>query len=200
MNSVIYLKAMTDPSVAPCFVLADLQQAYITGPRFMEMPAAKSVLVNCRAALQHARAMGFPVAYVRQSSQTPFFNPVTNFFNWIVGFEPTAADIVFERNKPSCYSSKHFSDLMDSCHGHFVLAGFAGETACLSTAIDAYHRNHRFTYLADASASHELGGLSASDVHEAITQIVGVYGTILNTNSWIATTTRAETFAAECRQ
>jgi len=57
---------------------------------------------------------------------------------------------------------------MDGCAGHFVLAGFAGETACLSTAIDAFHRKHRFSYLADASASHQLGELSAADVQKAV--------------------------------
>jgi nicotinamidase-related amidase len=196
MNSVIYLKARTDPSIAPCFVLADLQQGYIAGPQFLAMSAAESALANCRAALQHARAMGFPVAYLRQISQSPFFNPITDFFNWIVGFEPTAADMVFDRDKPSCYSSKHFSDLMASCQGHFVLAGFAGETACLSTAIDAYHRDHHFTFLTDASVSHELEGLSADIVQKTVTQIIGVYGDIIDTSSWIAMTSNSATRSA----
>ena len=46
--------------------------------------------------------------------------------------------MVFDRDKPSCYSNGLFSELMEGSEGHFVLAGFAGETACLSTAIDAY--------------------------------------------------------------
>jgi nicotinamidase-related amidase len=74
---------------------------------------------------------------------------------------------------------------MAGCGGHFVLAGFAGETACLSTAIEAYHRKHCFSYLADASASHALGELSAGDVQNAVTKIIGVYGEILDTRSWI---------------
>lgn len=190
MNSVIYLKAMADPSVAPCFVLVDLQREYVAGSRLMAMPGAKSVLAKCLAALRHARTKGFPIAYVRQKSRSSFFNPATSFFDWIVDFEPTAADMIFDRDKPSCYSSKHFSELMDSCGGNFVFAGFAGETACLSTAIDAYHRNHRFTYLADASASHELGSISADEVQKAITAIVGVYGDTLDTDSWIAMSSR----------
>jgi nicotinamidase-related amidase len=188
MNSVIYLKAMTDPSVAPCFVLVDLQMEYMAGDRLMAMPETSSVLANCRSALAHARAMGFPVAYVRQKSRSSFFNPSTTFFSWISGFEPTSADMVFDRDKPSCYSNRNFSELMEGSGGHFVLAGFAGETACLSTAVDAYHRNHRFTYLADASASHGLGRLSADHVQEAITEIIGTYGDILDTRSWITTT------------
>jgi nicotinamidase-related amidase len=145
MSSVIYLKAMSDPSVAPCVVFVDLQREYIAGSRLMTVADPSSVLANCRAVLCHARMMGFPIAHVRQNSASPFFNPTTSFFEWIAGFEPTSADMVFERNKPSCYSNRLFADLMESCGGHFVLAGFAGETACLSTAVDAYHRYHHFT-------------------------------------------------------
>jgi nicotinamidase-related amidase len=74
---------------------------------------------------------------------------------------------------------------MEGCGGHFTLAGFAGETACLSTAIDAFHRRHRFSYLTDASASHALGELSAAEVHKAVTCIVGVYGDIVTTSDWM---------------
>jgi nicotinamidase-related amidase len=69
-----------------------------------------------------------------------------------------------------------------------VLVGFAGETACLSTTIDAFHRKHRFTYLSDASASHGLGRLSAPAVQGAVTEIIKVYGEVLDTEAWINAT------------
>jgi nicotinamidase-related amidase len=185
VNQVIYLRALADPSVTPCLVLIDLQQEYVTGARLMVVPDARSALANCRAALDHARSMRFPVAFLRQVSRSAFFNPATVFSGWIEGFEPTGSDMIFERERPSCYSSKLFEQLMAGCGGHFVLAGFAGETACLSTAIEAYHRKHCFSYLADASASHALGELSAGDVQNAVTKIIGVYGEILDTRSWI---------------
>ena len=185
MNQVIYLRALSDSSVAPCLVLVDMQQEYVTGSRLMALPDANAALANCRAALDHARSRGFPVAFLRQVSRSAYFNPATAFGGWIRGFEPTGADMVFERENPSCYSNTMFAQLMESCGGHFALAGFAGETACLSTAIDAFHRKHRFSYLTDASASHGLGELSAGDVQNAITNIIGVYGEIVNTRSWI---------------
>ena len=186
MNQVIYLRAMSDASVAPCLVLVDMQQEYVTGSRLMALPDADAALANCRVALDHARSKGFPVAFLRQFSRSAYFNPATAFSRWIKGFEPTAADMVFERENPSCYSSKLFAQFMDGCEGHFALAGFAGETACLSTAIDAFHRRHRFSYLADASASHTLGDLSAAEVQKAVTGIVGVYGEIVTTRAWIS--------------
>lgn len=189
MSSVVYLKALADPSIAPCFVLIDAQEEYVAGTRLMAVPDAQAALQNCRAALQHARLMGFPIAFLRQVSRSAYFNPATTFSGWIEGFEPTGADMIFERDKPSCYSSSQFAELMDSCGGHFVLAGFAGETTCLSTAIDAFHRKHRFAYLADASASHGLGELTAKEVQAAVTKIIGVYGEILDTQSWITAST-----------
>jgi len=186
VNQVIYLRALSDSSVAPCLVLVDMQQEYITGARLMALPDANAALANCRAALDYARSRGFPVAFVRQVSRSAYFNPATAFSGWIKGFEPTGADMVFERDKPSCYSSAMFAQFMEGCGGHFALAGFAGETACLSTAIDAFHRKHRFSYLADASASHDLGDLSGADVQNAVANIVGVYGEVVDTRSWIS--------------
>jgi nicotinamidase-related amidase len=185
MNEVIYLRALSDSSVAPCLVLIDMQQEYVAGSRLMALPHAAAALENCRAALTHARSKGFPVAFIRQFSRSAYFNPATAFSGWISGFEPTGADMVFERENPSCYSSPLFAQFMESCRGHFALAGFAGETACLSTAIDAFHRKHRFSYLPDASASHGLGELSAADVQKAVTGIVGVYGEIVTTRDWM---------------
>jgi nicotinamidase-related amidase len=179
---------MNDSSVTPCLALVDLQQEYVADPRLMAMPEASAALNKCQTALYHARSMGFPVAFFRQVSRSSFFNPATTFSGWIDGFEPTRADMIFDRNKPSCYSNKSFAELMESCGGNFVIAGFAGETACLSTVIDAYHRDHRFTYLSDASASHRLGELSALAAQEAVSKIIGVYGNVCDTMSWVDAT------------
>lgn len=197
MNSVVYLKALADPSIAPCFVLIDMQQEYFAGERLIALSNAQEALSNCRAALDCARSRRLPIAFLRQVSRgSAFFNPATEFSGWIEGFEPIGTDMIFERSKPSGYSNQHFAELMESCNGHFVFAGFAGETTCLSTAIDAFHRNHHFAYLADASASHGVGELAAADIHHAVTQIVAVYGEVLDTRSWIAGTS-AKVVAAE---
>jgi nicotinamidase-related amidase len=72
--------------------------------------------------------------------------------------------MVFERNSPSCYSCEQFTALVNQSRGGIVLAGFAGESAGLSTLIDAYHRNHKVTYLYDASASHALDEMPADEI------------------------------------
>jgi len=193
MSEVIYLRALANPAVAPCLVLVDLQREYVTKPRLMAVPGATPALEHCRAALAHARARGLPVAHCRQVSKSSFFNRSSKFSAWIEGFEPTAAEMVFDHEQPSCYSNKQFSSIMDDCGGHFVIAGFAGETACLSTIVDAYHRGHQVTYLSDASASHDLGNLTGQAVQETVTEIIRVYGEVLDTQSWVASMSRPRT-------
>jgi hypothetical protein len=68
------------------------------------------------------------------------------------------------------------------------MAGFAGETACLSTAIDAFHRGHNFSFLHDASASHALEHTPAEGAHRAVGDIVRLYGDVTDTQSWITAT------------
>jgi nicotinamidase-related amidase len=190
MSSVIDLRAYVNPSVVQTLVLVDLQQEYVAAPRVLALEESKGALANCRAALTHARAMGLPVAFVRWMDQTPLFNRATRFSRWIEGFEPHGVDMIFERNRPSCYASAEFAEVMSGGGGSFVLAGFAGEAACLATAIDAFHRDHTVTFLADASASHALDDVTARDVHRVVSNVAGLYGEVLTTKGWIARTSR----------
>jgi nicotinamidase-related amidase len=189
MSSVIDLRAYVNPSVIQTLVLVDLQQEYIAAPRALALEDTKGPLANCRAALAHARASGLPVAFVRWIDRAPLFNKASRFSRWIEGFEPHGVDMIFERNRPSCYASTDFADVMSSGGGNFVLAGFAGEAACLATAIEAYHRGHNISFLADASASHALDDVGALDVHRTVSGVIGLYGEVLTTKSWIARTT-----------
>ncbi len=108
--------------------------------------------------------------------------------HWIEGFEPFRNEMVFERASPSCYSSEPFTALVNQSRGGIVLVGFAGESACLSTVIDAFHRNHKVAYLSDASASHALDDMSADDVQRAVSRISALYGDVYETADWIAST------------
>ena len=190
MSSVIDLRAYVNPSVIQTLVLVDLQQEYVASPRVLALEETKGALANCRAALAHARAMGLPVAFVRWIDRTPIFNKASRFSRWIEGFEPHGVDMIFERNRPSCYASADFAEVIGGGGGSFVLAGFAGEAACLATAIDGFHRGHGITFLADASASHALDDIAAKDVHRVISTVAGLYGEVLTTKSWIARTSR----------
>ena len=186
MKNVVNLRSYTNVSLIPTLVLLDLQQEYVASPRLFSIADSGKALENCRLALAHSRAMGFPVAFLRMVARSPFFNPVLSYSNWIPGFEPLTSDMVFERSKPSCYGSHEFAHAMTEGGGHFVLAGFSGEAGCLATAVEAFHRGHRVTYLADASASLALNQISAPIVHETVTQLIALYGEVTTTQSWIS--------------
>ena len=197
MSSVIDLRAYVDPSVVQTLVLVDLQQEYVASPRVLALENAKGALSNCRAALAHARATGLPVAFVRWIDRTALFNKATRFSRWIEGFEPHGVDMIFERNRPSCYASADFAEVMGGGGGSFVLAGFAGEAACLATAIDGFHRGHRITFLADASASHALDDVAAADVHRVVTNLAALYGEVTTTRNWIARAARRKNWMGQ---
>jgi nicotinamidase-related amidase len=165
-----------------------MQQEYLAKPRLFAISGIDRALDNCRKVLDHSRRLGLPVAFIRMLSESAFFNRATPFVRWIEGFEPCRNEMVFERSSPSCYSSEAFNALVSQCRGGIVLAGFAGESACLSTLIDAFHRNHKVTYLSDASASHALEDVSADEIHRAVSKISGLYGEVYETTDWIAST------------
>jgi nicotinamidase-related amidase len=178
-------KVFASPCSLPTLVLVDLQQEYVAAPRALAIPDAQPALANCRAALAHARIMGFPVAFVRWITHSPFFNSATRFSHWIDGFEPTRTELVFERSQLSCYASAHFADVVGA---DMVLAGFAGEAACLATAVDAFHRGHRLRFLKDASASHGLNGIAPTEVHRVVAAVIGVFAEVDETSEWISAT------------
>ena len=188
MTSVVSLRTFANASHVPIVVLVDMQQEYLAKPRLLAISKIEHALENCRRVLDHSRRIGLPVAFIRTVNETAFFNRATPFVRWIEGFEPCRNEMVFERGSPSCYSSEAFAALVNQSRGGIVLAGFAGESACLSTLIDAFHRNHQVTYLCDASASHTLDDMPADEVHRAVSKISGLYGEVYETDNWIAST------------
>lgn len=188
MTSVVSLRAFANSSSVPVVVFVDMQQEYLAAPRLLAIPDIDRALANCRRVLDHSRKIGLPVAFIRMLDDSAFFNRATPFVRWIEGFEPSRNEMIFERSSPSCYSSEPFSSLMNQCRGGIVLAGFAGESACLSTLIDAFHRNHKVTYLSDASASHALEDVPADEIHRVVSKISGLYCDVYGTNDWIAST------------
>lgn len=188
MTSVVSLRTFANSSSVPIVVLVDMQQEYLAKPRLLAIAEIDRALENCRKVLDHSRSIGLPVAFIRMLNESAFFNRATPFARWIEGFEPCRNEMVFERANPSCYSCEPFTALVNQSRGGIVLAGFAGESACLSTLIDAFHRNHKVTYLSDASASHALDEMSADEVHRAVSKISGIYGDVYETADWIAST------------
>ena len=173
------------PRSVPVLLLVDMQQEYEIAGRPLALPRIGPALDNCRLALDHARESGIQVAYVRWIG-APLFQAGTRFARWIEGFEPQGCDMIFDRDRPSCFASPSFADVMERGSPPLVIAGFAGEAACLATAIDGYHRGQDVTFLNDASASHGLDGIAAEDIHRSVSAVLRAFADVTSTRAWIA--------------
>lgn len=190
MSPVINLSEFAAVRSMATLVLVDLHHGVSTGPRESSYQKSAGALVKCRAALRHARSAGLPVAFVRRIDPAATLRQLNRYPRWIEGFEPARSDMVFDRQLPSCYASAEFADMMNHVGGNYVLAGLFGESSCLATAVDAFHRGHRFTYLADASASQPFDDIPGAELHRAVSRIISLYGNVVDTNMWIRTTSR----------
>jgi len=186
MTAVINLHEFREQRAALVLVLVDMHDEAADGAR--NSAEWRQALANCRAALDHARSRGFPVAFTRQIAAAATLWDAPNYPQWLSGFAPTRVDMVFDRQMPSCYASREFAEMADRIGGQYVIAGLFGEGACLSTAIDAFHREHRITFLADASASRARKDVSADTMHKAVSGIMSLYAQVGGTQPWIHAT------------
>jgi nicotinamidase-related amidase len=188
-GAVIQLAPVLRCATSPTLVIVDAQRDYVEQLGMRGGAQAMTSLEHCRAALAHARRMGFDVAFTRWRRSSHFFEGRELGPTWLDEFVPRATEMIFERDRPSCYASSHFEDAMTLAGGQFVIAGFGCDIGCLATAIDAHHRGHGFLYLSDASTSLGVEP-SQSGVHAAVSEILGRYDLVMRTDEWIAVTSR----------
>jgi nicotinamidase-related amidase len=186
--NIVDLRLYREPGFTPLVIFIDPQQEYLAAQRALHLPKVRNAVAAAKRLLLFAREAGLPVAFARWKQRgTPFFGAVKEHGAWIDGLAPVGADMVFERDKPSCYSSDAFGRMMDDGLGQrAVVAGFTGTIACLSTLIDGYHRGHRMTFLSDASASHALQGHTCEAAHRMVSELIAIYGPVQTTDGWIA--------------
>lgn len=189
MNTVISLKKFRE-QVQPVstVVLIDLHHDVHRLSNQGGRPDRTEALANCRAVLKHARACGFPVAFTRQIPPTPTILNSSVYPRWIEGFGPTRYDMIFDRLRPSCYGNADFSEMAEELGGSYVIAGQIGELACLSTVVDAFHRDHRVTVLSDALITYDCEPVCEGDMSVAVTRIISHYAAAITTRSWILST------------
>jgi nicotinamidase-related amidase len=174
----------------PTLVLVDLHHELLGGAETLGNTIPTEMIANCRTALRHARASGIPVAFTRQVAPSASMLDSPIYPRWIEGFEPKRRDMVFDRQLPSCYASAEFRDMAGDIAGNYVVAGQFGELSCLSTAIDALHRDHRPTFLTDALVSCVHEDLSAGAMLRALARILSLYADVTRTQPWIIATSR----------
>ena len=186
MRNVVNLRSYADVSLIPTLVLLDLQQEYVASPRLFSIPEAEQALENCRLALTHSRRDGISGRVpahgrtVRRSSIRCCPIPT--------GFRVRAADVgdgvrAFQALllRQSRIQPRH-----ERGRRSFRAGGIFRRGGLPCDRGGSVSSGHSVTYLADASASLGLNRIPAPTVHETVAQLIGLYGEVTTTRSWIA--------------
>lgn len=166
----------------PLVLFVDLQAEYIAAGRAYALDGIDACLENCAILLSECRRQRLPIVHFRTVRPDVYFNGASPFANWIPDFRPRTSEMVFERERPSCYSSAEFSQFVANIHSpQIILAGLTAEHACLSTAVDLFHRRHVGTFVADASASRPIGNMTAQQAHAAAATLISQFADVVST-------------------
>jgi isochorismate hydrolase len=191
MNTVVNLRDFRDRGRGlPTLLLIDLHHDAPGAVESGQSAFLPEAVANCRAVLRHARACGIPVAFTRQVTPPANMLATPVYPRWIAGIEPDRWDMVFDRQRPSCYASAEFREAAQEIGGNYVIAGRFGELSCLSTVIDAFHRDHRPTVLVDALMCSAQDEMPSAAMLRAVTCILSHYADTVHTHPWIRATSR----------
>ena len=193
MSTVIDLRTYVGASSRRLLVMVDLQQENYETLARDNAPALQRALDNCTAAIRHAREFSIPIAFTRHGDAGKQHGPgmleQASQSAWIAGLEPRRADMVFERQQPSCYSNHLFESVVSQT-GSFAIAGLIAEEICLATAIDASGRGHHVTFLSDASASRGRHNADSAAVHGLATRAIELFADVASTGQWLVATSQ----------
>jgi nicotinamidase-related amidase len=191
MNTVVNLRDFQERGRAlPTLLLIDMHRDVSDLVEPGVQAFSSEAITNCRSVLRHARACGIPVAFTRRVEPPANMLTSTAYPRWIEGIEPNRWDMVFDRQLPSCYTSAEFREVAEEIGGNYVIAGRFAELACLSTAIDALHHDHRPVVLSDALMCAPQEDLAPAAMLRATVCILSKYAETVGTQSWIRSTSR----------
>jgi nicotinamidase-related amidase len=138
---------------AQLLLCVDLQKAQLTATGLSAFVEVDAVLAACRSVLDAWRSRMWPVAHLRRVAQATWFDPASDATDWLDGWRPQPAEMLFEHPLPSAYSSPRFAEYMRHIGpATCTLIGFALEETVLATVIEGFHRGHQFRLITEALA------------------------------------------------
>jgi nicotinamidase-related amidase len=177
-----------DPLILVC---ADLQTEYLTERRSHLITDAEAITSRCLELLTLWRSNLWPVMHLKRTAQPAWFNPASNLTDWIAELKPKPGELAFEHPLPSAYSSSRFAEYMSSMKNiRCVLSGFSLDETILSTAVDGFHRSHRYQVVSDAVACRGVAVGDAASYRAAVVRVIGNYAGVLESSDLIAANTR----------
>ena len=160
----------------PILVCADLQVEYLTEGRSHFIADAGAISARCLELMALWRSNLWPIMHLKRIAQAAWFNPASNLTDWIADLRPKPGELTFEHPLPSAYSSARFAEYMSNMKSiRCVLLGFSLDETILSTAIDGFHRSHRYQIVSDAVACRRPGVGDAASYKQAVVKVIGNY-------------------------
>ncbi|MGY4624913.1 isochorismatase family protein [Bradyrhizobium sp. USDA 4486] len=170
------ISADDDP---PILICADLQVEYLTPGRRHLIHDGDAATVRCLELLTLWRSNLQPVMHLKRIAQAAWFNPASRLTDWIEEARPRPGEMTFEHPLPSAYSSARFVDYMSNIRNvRCVLIGFSLDETILATAIDGFHRSHRYQVIGDAVACRQAGTGDAVAYKHAVVNVIGNFATV----------------------
>lgn len=166
----------------PLLICCDLQNGHCQPGERRFMVDFEPTVKASRTLLDMWRSKSWPVAHLKRISDSGWFPRSQPSLDWIDSVSPRPSELVFEHYLPSAYSSARYTDYMRgmremSC----ILAGFSLDETILSTAVDGFHRGHRYYVACDAVAARRPPSGSPQDYRFAATNLVQNFAGLLST-------------------
>ncbi|MBP0114102.1 MULTISPECIES: isochorismatase family protein [Bradyrhizobium] len=163
----------------PILVCADLQVEYLTPGRRHVILDGDAATARCLELLTLWRGNLWPVMHLKRIAQAAWFNPASRLTDWIAQTKPRPGEMTFEHPLPSAYSSSRFVDYMSSIRAtQCILIGFSLDETILATAVDGFHRSHRYQVVTDAVACRQPGADDAAAYRRAVVNVIANFATI----------------------
>lgn len=175
----------------PILVCADLQSEYLTEGRSHAISDAEAIMSRCHELITFWRANLWPVMHLKRIAHAAWFNPASNLTNWIAELKPKPGELAFEHPLPSAYSSARFAEYTANIKSiRCVILGFSLDETILATAVDGFHRSHRYQVVSDAVACRRTGVGDAASYKTAVVKVIGNFAGVRHSTDLLGATGR----------
>jgi len=157
----------------PLLISSDLLHAYTT-ERLRH--GAWDALSTCAQLLDLWRQNTWPIAHLRTIPGRPSTVATVAANERTDDLKPRPSELIFEHVLPSAYSSARYTDYMRSMPDTLcILIGFSLDETILATAIDGFHRSHRYQLVPEAIICRKPRTCHASEYRKAALEIAESY-------------------------
>jgi ureidoacrylate peracid hydrolase len=165
-------------------VLIDIQKEYVTAGRPFYLSGIEPSLENSRQLLAFARKNDWEIIHIQHSNgeAAERFNPKTEYFDFVNGFNPIDSEKHFVKMDFSCYSSPEFSTYLSELFlskqptPNIYLIGYNTVMCCLSTLEEARRKKHKMHLVKDATLAKAIANVTEKDMHEIMLGVYAIKG------------------------